>query len=386
LNAWKQLFTTEAGIMQPQNSQFAPQRGIYLLSHSVGCLPVSARRAVEEGFFGPWEQGGGMIWDGWLQNVTGFVEAVATVLNAQARQICPQVNLSSALTKILFSLPETPGRNVIVLTESDFPSMGFVLEKARRSGHELRFIPAGEDVTDPDTWRRYMDDDVALAFITHVHSETSVRVPVADITGIARQRGIISIVDIAQSVGVIPIDLESWQADFVLGSCVKWLCGGPGAAYLWLSDDMSQMCTPVDVGWFSHEQPFEFDIHHFKYAPSALKFWGGTPSVLPYVAAANSVRLLQSHGIDEVRRYNISLSQPLIDAVSSDVLVSPADHSIRGGTIVVKFPDDVEIEVLATLNDAGVLFDERPSGIRLSPHIYNTPEEIETVAAILSAN
>jgi kynureninase len=372
--------------MQLQISQFAPQRGIYLLSHSVGCPPVTTRSAVEQGYFETWEHGGVAIWDGWLQSVAGFVEAMAVLLNAQARQICPQVNLSSALTKILFSLPETPGRNVIVLSESDFPSMGFVLEKAKRSSHELRFIPAGEDVTDPDTWRRYMDDDVALVFITHVHSETSVRVPVADITGIARQQGIISIVDIAQSVGVIPIDLESWQADFVIGSSVKWLCGGPGAAYLWLSEEMSQICTPVDVGWFSHGQPFEFDIHHFEYAPSALKFWGGTPSVLPYVAAEHSIRLLQSHGIDEVRRYNIELSQPLIDAAGGNVLVSPADHSIRGGTVVVKFPDDVGIDILATLNEAGVLFDERPSGIRLSPHIYNTPDEIETVAAILSAN
>ncbi len=362
-----------------------PQTGIYLLSHSVGRPPANARQVLARDYFQAWESGRADTWNSWLKAIHGFNKAVAALLNGQASQICPQVNLSSALTKVMFALPRQAGRNVIVLTEHDFPSMGFVLEKARRAGFELRFIPADEDTGDAATWQRQLGKDVAMVFITHVQSNSGRQVPVADIAALARQTGCVSVVDIAQSAGVIPIDLQAWQADFVLGSCVKWSCGGPGAGYLWVSDEMAEQCQPVDVGWFSHAQPFEFDIHHFEYAPAALRFWGGTPSVMPYVVAANSIRQLHAYGISRIRQHNLRLSRLLMDAAGAANLVSPLQDDARGGTVVVAFPEAAQQKLMADLNAADVRFDGRASGIRLSAHIYNTQEEIETVCGILRA-
>ena len=359
--------------------------GTYLLNHSAGLPPVSTRSAVDEAFLVPWENGSTDLWNAWLQAIGGFTSAVADLLNTEQSQICPQVNLSSALTKILFSLPVNPSRNVVLLSESDFPSMGFVLDKARQRGHELRFIPAQEDVCDPDTWQRHLCNDVGLAFITHVHSNTSKQVPVSEVTAIARERGIISIVDIAQSVGVLPIDVQAWQSDFVIGTSLKWLCGGPGAGFLWLTDEMVQTTKPVDVGWFSHEQPLEFDIHNFEYAPSALRFWGGTPSVMPYVVAANSIRLMLDVGIEEVRRHNQLLSQKIIDAAGSNHLKSPGEPENRGGTVVVKWPEPQQSGIIDALKASDVRFDGRASGMRLSPHIYNTTQDIDTVVDIIAS-
>ncbi|QXP36821.1 aminotransferase class V-fold PLP-dependent enzyme [Shewanella algae] len=124
-----------------------------------------------------------------------------------------------------------------------------------------------------------LGEDVALAFITHAISETGQLQSVSEICALARSLGVMTVVDIAQSLGVIPIDLGQWQADAVLGSCVKWCCAGPGAAFLWLSDRLAQTLEPVDLGWFSHEAPFEFDIHDFRYAKGAKRFWGAR---LPY--------------------------------------------------------------------------------------------------------
>jgi selenocysteine lyase/cysteine desulfurase len=215
-----------------------------------------------------------------------------------------------------------------------------------------------------------------------VHSNTSIQVPVEEICRQARQQGIISIVDIAQSVGIVPIDLAAWNADFVLGSCVKWLCGGPGAGFLWASPEIVGHCHPVDVGWFSHENPFEFDIHNFRYAESVLRFWGGTPSVIPYVVAANSIALIADIGIDTICAHNQALNQRVLDAIPAEVSLTPLRADQRGGTLVLNFGER-QGEVEQKLAGAGVHFDSRPTGMRMSPHIYNSEAEIDTVIACL---
>jgi kynureninase len=360
-------------------SSFVPAQGIYLLNHSVGRPPISTRRAWAEGFLEAWESAGEDVWPQWLESIDGFRNAIAQLLGGSSVDICPQTNLSSALTKILsgLSLPET--RRTILYTEQDFPSIGFVLQQAVKNGYKIRAIPNGCNTLDPQIWEDYLCEDVGLVMVTHVHSNTSLQAPVAEICSLARSRGIVSVVDAAQSVGVVPINVKTWRADFVIGSCVKWLCGGPGAGFLWVDPELQTKCEPTDIGWFSHENPFEFDIHNFRYAKSALRFWGGTPSVQPYVTAANSIRLMHNIGIDNIRAHNVTLTNSIIEAVDEKVLVTPKAAEQRGGTVVLRYPENQQQSVCDRLKQAGVGFDIRPTGIRLSPHIYNDREDIGTV-------
>jgi kynureninase len=375
--------TGQADMSESYKESFVSAQGIYLLNHSVGRPPVNTREAWIDNFIDPWEQGGEEVWPRWLESIDHFRAALAELLNSDVASICPQANLSSALTKILqsFRLPEK--KRVLLYTEQDFPSIAFVLQQAARNGFVLRHIPADADTLDPIVWSDYLTPDVGLVLVTHVHSNTGRQVPVAGISAMARERGVLSVVDIAQSVGVVPIDLKNWQADFVIGSCVKWLCGGPGAGFLWVAPERVGECEPVDVGWFSHESPFEFDMHNFRYAADALRFWGGTPSVQPYVTAANSIRLLNRIGLATIRAHNLALTQLIIDAVDSNTLVTPLQPQCRGGTVVLNYAAVDQNQVCARLREAGVLFDERPTGIRLSPHIYNDAEEIAVVLSLL---
>ncbi len=364
-------------------SQFISHRDIYLLSHSVGRPPASAQTALNRGFMNPWAEGDADVWPAWLQGIEGFRDTIAHLLNADAGDICPQVNLSSAATKILYSLPKPDSKNLILLSEDDFPSMGFVLHKAASLGYQLKFIPGQEDSSDLNLWDSYLTEDVAFALVTHVHSNTSCLQPAEQIVRLARQRGIKTIFDIAQSVGVVPIDLQQINPDFALGSCVKWLCGGPGAGFLWVNPAIVERCEPVDVGWFSHQDPFEFDINRFRYAQGALRFWGGTPSVLPYVLAANSIQLIDSIGVDVIRTHNNQLVARLMDAAGMDAIKSPVDAEARGGTLVLNFSGRHE-RVVKNLRDNCVRFDARSTGIRISPHIYNTADEISLVVDCLT--
>jgi len=362
--------------------QFIPHDGIYLLNHSVGRPPRTARQAVDEGFFEPWEQGDAEVWPSWLARVDDFRRTLATLLNGRQPEFCPQTNLSSALTKLIHALPKQSGRETILLHERDFPSMGFVLQQAERLGYRTRMIAADSDPQDLGEWERHLGDDVGIALITHVHSNTSALLPVADITARARQRGIVSVVDVAQSVGVVPIDLGEWEADFVLGSCVKWLCGGPGAGFLWANPGIIPQCEPIDVGWFSHAEPFEFDIRDFRYAEDALRFWGGTPSVMPYVLATHSIGVLCEIGIEQIREHNQAMVQKVVEQLQPASVLTPRDPARRGGTLVVQFGDS-QRAAIEKLQAANVRFDGRATGLRLSPHIYNKEEEMEIVVECL---
>ncbi len=361
--------------------KFTPSEDIYLLSHSIGKMPISAAEYTNEHFFKVWHEQTTEAWSIWLSSINEFRTALARLFNSSATAFCPQVNVSSGLTKVLASLPTKPGKNAIVFTENDFPSAGFVLDQAEKLGFEPRMIGKSENAQDLNVWDQALIDDVHSVFITHVHYNTNKLVAVAEICEIARDRGITSIVDIAQSSGVVPIDLQKWRADIVLGSCIKWLCGGPGAGFVWIAPEFADELEPVDVGWFSHINPFEFDINNFQYASGSAKFWGGTPSVLPYVVATNSIRLLDDIGVELIQAHNKILTEKLIRHIDPRFVMSPLDLEQKGGTIVVKFADQTNIEL--ALTESKVQFDTREFGIRLSPHIYNTEAEIDVVLECL---
>ena len=364
--------------------QFVALEGIYLLSHSVGRPPVTAADAFNRNFIQPWMAGDAEVWPNWLACIEAFRQAVAQLLNTTAALVCPQVNLSSGVTKILGALPRPSNRSKILLSEDDFPSMAYVLQQAKNLGYQLKFIPRQENTLDLEVWRHYLTDDVAFTLVTHVHSNSGRQQPARDIIQLARERGVLSIFDIAQSVGVVPIDLAAINADFAVGSCVKWLCGGPGAGFLWVNADILQRCQPTDVGWFSHENPFEFDIHQFRYAPDALRFWGGTPSVAPYAVAVNSIEVISNIGVDTIRAHNQLLIQQIIDAVDPAAVRSPLAPETRGGTLVLHFGVK-QGDIVARLKHADVHFDNRATGMRLSPHIYNNMAQINAVIASLAA-
>ncbi len=355
---------------------------IYLLNHSVGLPPVGVERAVDAAFFAPWRAGETDTWPQWMRAIDRFLGGLAALLNADVADLCPQTNLSSALTKVLASLPPVPGRETVLFSEDDFPSMGFVLQAAERLGYRPRILPASEADVEPETWARHLTDDVGWVFLTHVHSNTSRRIPVAEVAAAARARGVRTIVDVAQSAGIVPIDVRAWGADFVIGSCVKWLRGGPGAGFLWVNPEIVAACAPLDVGWFSHADPFAMRIREFSYHPRALRFWGGTPSVLPAAVAAVGVEAILAAGVSAAQAHNRTLTQALIDGVPASAVRSPRSPDARGGTVVLHF-GDAQADVLDRLRSAGVRFDVRSTGARLSPHLDNTAAEIErTLAAI----
>lgn len=216
-------------------SQFKVPDGSYLLSHSVGLMPNSTPTYFEDHFLAPWKNTPHQVWDTWLKDINNFRKSLSQLLGGTYTSFCPQTNLSSGLVKLLYGLPFRKTQPHVLLTEAAFPSLAYVFSRA---GSKCQFIQHDQDVQNLDLWEKALRDDVDMVLITHVHSNTGERLPVQEIIDIAKSLNVITIVDIAQSAGILPISIEKWDADFVIGSCVKWLCGGPGAGFLWVNPNI----------------------------------------------------------------------------------------------------------------------------------------------------
>ncbi|MEL7490602.1 MAG: aminotransferase class V-fold PLP-dependent enzyme [Pseudomonadota bacterium] len=359
-----------------------PPDKAYFLSHSIGVQPKAVDAALEEHFMAPWRRAEGDAWDYWLKALADFRKALAPLIGADARDICQQTNISSALSKCVFSLPERDKRTKIVLTEEDFPTIGHVLAQTQRLGYELVFLPGGEALADISGWEPAFRDDVHLLHVTHVFSNSALRPPVGDIIKRAREAGVYTVLDVAQSAGAVPVDLNAWRPTFATGTSVKYLCGGPGAAFLWANPDTIAECKPIDVGWFSQDNPFPSHIHSFDYASDAARFMGGTPAVAPFVCAAAAFKTLQKIGVDTIFQHNQLLLTRLIEALPPARVASHTDRNARGSSLIVT-ADDLNATSKA-LTKAGFAHDQRMGGMRFSVHTYTSEEEIDALVAALA--
>lgn len=351
-----------------------PPGGPYLLAHSVGALPRAARARLESAVLAPWSEKGGQAWGDWLTAIDDFRSALAGLLGGAAADYCPQPNLSAGLFRLLSALPLEGERREILASDQSFASIGFALKGLETFGYRLRLLEG--DPAEIDTWARVIGPATAAVVPMHVHSNSGVVGPVARVAALAREAGAISIVDVAQSAGVLPLNLPALGVDAAIGSCVKWLCGGPGAGWLWVSPPLCERARPIEIGWFSHAEPFEFDIRDFRYAPDARRFWGGTPSVAPYALAAGAIGVIAEIGVEAVLVHNRALTARVVER-AGDRWFDP-DRSGFGGTLCIP----AEFEAALAAVDAKV--DRRGDQLRLSFHIYNTPHEADRVAEVLA--
>jgi kynureninase len=190
-----------------QNEFHVPGPGPYALTHSVGCLPKRSAAAIEASYLQPWRVQGGDAWPQWLSAIDEFRESLAMLLGGDAVDYCPQSNLSSGLAKLLPALPRRAGRTLLLAAEDCFPSMAFVLQRAQELGYDTRLIPRAQDPSSMATWRDALTSEVAAVLVTHAHSNTGIVAPVAGIAALCRERGIVCMIDVAQSAGILPFSV-----------------------------------------------------------------------------------------------------------------------------------------------------------------------------------
>jgi kynureninase len=356
-------------------------RSVYMISNSLGAMPRGVEASLAA-YAQTWATRGVRAWaERWWTMGREVAEHVGAIVHAPAASVSLHENVSTAHAVALSTLPPPGRRDTIVCTAGDFPSMVYQFRAQQALGFRLVVVPARDDFT-VDTARVVdsIDERTALVAVSHVLFKSSFILDPAPIVERARAVGAPVMLDLYQSAGIIPVDLTALGVDFAAGGCLKWLCGGPGNAFLYTRPDRLPSMRPRFTGWFSHPEPFAFSTEDFEPLADARRMGNGTPAIPAYYAALPGLRIIRDVGVDRIRTASRELTSGLLEAIDryGFTTIATRDPDRLAGTVAVDVPD--ALAVARTLNARDFVVDYRPGvGIRLSPHFYNTGDEIAAV-------
>lgn len=359
----------------------------YLVSHSLGAMPEKARVYIQQ-YADEWATRGVRAWhEGWWDIGRETGDLLAPVLGVPRGTISMHQNVTVAQGIIGSSFTYDGPRRRIVMTDLEFPSNHYVYEGFRRYGAEIVYVPSPDAIRiDLERLIDAIDERTILVVLSLVLFKSAFITDARAVIDKAHAVGAHVVVDVYQAAGAVPMALDAWGADFAVGGSVKWLCGGPGAGYLYVRPDLSRSLRPALVGWAAHESPFEFATGAIRHADAPERFQSGTPNVPALYAARAGYEIVASIGVAPIRERSLALTRRIIDAAIARgwALNTPTDDRERGGTVVVDVPD--ASHAADELITRGVIVDYRPgAGIRIAPHFYNTEAEIDHAIATLDA-
>ncbi len=361
------------------------EKTTYMISHSLGAMPRRVYDRLCE-FADVWATRGVRAWaEGWWEMPLTVGDLVGRILGANPGEVVMHQNVSVCQSLICSCFDFAPPRNKIVYQSLDFPSVIYVYEAQRRRGARLAVVESEDGMTIPlEKTLAAIDEETLLVPISHVLFKSAYLQDAKAIVDRAHAVGALVVLDCYQSAGTVPIDVKALDVDFAVGGSVKWLCGGPGAGYLYVRPVLRDRLEPTVTGWMAHRKPFAFEVGAIDYAPNAFRLLHGTPHVPALYAARSGYEIILEIGVERIRAKSQRQTQRLIELAEARGLrtTSPKDPARRGGTVTI----DVEHGPAVTkeLIRREVLVDYRPgAGIRVSPHFYTTDEELErTVAEI----
>jgi kynureninase len=351
----------------------------YLVSNSLGAMPRTVPDRLAE-YAEQWASRGVRAWsEGWWSMPVSVGDEIAPLIGAGAGEVAMVPTVSHAQAQVFSALEYGDGRDAIVMTELDFPSVRYVYDQlASRLGARVVVVPSEDGVhVDEERLIAAIDERTKLVAISHVLFRSAYVMDVARIAAHAHAMGALVSLDAYHSVGVLPVDVAALGVDFLTGGVLKWLCGGPGGCFLWASPAVGASVAPALTGWQAHRHPFAFEPE-MEYADGAWRWLGGTPVIPALFAATEGPRLLRAAGIEAVRAKSLRQTGRLIELAEARgfPLAVARDPARRGGTVAFDVPH--AREVAQALLARGVIVDYRPgAGIRVAPHFYTTDAELD---------
>jgi kynureninase len=356
------------------------ERTTYLINNSLGAMPRRARAALTE-YADLWETRGVRAWaEGWWVLQDEIAHLLAPILGVPASAISLHQNVTIASAVFASALSVTPRRNRIVFTGMNFPSLMYLYDGlARQRGAEVVRVPSEDGIHVPlDRLLAAIDERTALVPISHVLFRSAFIQDARAIVERARAVGAIVLLDVFQSVGTVPLHLEEWGCHAAVGGALKFLCGGPGACFLYVDPDLTLELKPALTGWMAHQRPFDFDTGPIDRRSDGWRFLHGTPNIPALYSAREGIRIVGEVGVDRIRAHSQRQTARLVELAQARGwrLSAPLAPEERGGTVAVDGPNGYEVcqELLAR----DVLVDYRPkSGIRIAPHFYTLDSECD---------
>jgi kynureninase len=363
--------------------------GIHLLSHSLGPLPHAARESMKD-YCDLWQHHTSE--DAWATSWWELSEQVgnriARILGAAPGTVQLQPNASVALSTVASCFDFTyPRRHKIVTAALDFPSMGYVWEAQQRLGARVHVVPSDDGITVPlERILEAIDETTCLVALAHTSYRSSYRVNARAIVERAHGCGALVLLDVYQSAGALVLDAAEWEVDFLIGGMIKWLCGGPSCGYLYVRPELQAGLEPRLTGWVAHAEPFAFSHDGMRYAPTVRRFAQGTPNIPGLYSCLAGLQLIEEVGLPVIAQESRRRTAGMVEfgLERGWQLNSPRDGNERGGSVMIGV--EQAPQVVARLAERKVFVDCRPGvGLRVSPHFFNTDEEVQEALEIVAA-
>ncbi len=355
----------------------------YMISNSLGAMP---RKTLDDlqAYADIWATRGVRAWEeAWWTTPARVGDLVAPLIGAGPGEVVMQTNVTLTQAQVLSCFEFQKPKNKIVCEAMNFPSIQYLYQQATRSGARFVTVPSPDNIHTPtEAMLKAIDEETLLVPISHVIFKSAYIQDVREIVRRAHAIGAVVILDVYQSAGIIPINVRELDVDVVIGGCLKWLCGGPGNAFLYVLPDLCSRLEPALTGWMSHEDPFAFEPPPIRRRDDIWRFLTGTPPIPAHYAAQAGLRIINEIGVAAIRENSVRQTRKLIQLAEEAgfTINSPRADDQRGGTVSVNLPRAQEISRELLRRD--FLVDYRPgAGIRLSPHFYNTDDEMEAVIA-----
>ena len=355
------------------------EKSTYMISNSLGAMPVGVYESMR-GYADSWGQRGIRAWEEcWWDMAMGVGNKVAPLIGAGSGEISLHQNVTITQAIISSCFDFTGPRNKVVMVEQEFPSVQYFYNEQRRLGARVETVPSSDPVRiDLDKLLTAIDETTLLVPISLVLFRSSYIVDARRIIERAHKVGACVVLDVFQATGAIPVDVHGLTVDFAVGGVLKWLCGGPGVAYLYVREDLRAKLKPSLTGWLAHRRPFGFEIGAVDRRNDSFGFLNGTPHIPALYACQPGLEILNKVGVAAIREKSLRLTSRLFaGAKARGWRVNTSEKSEeRAGTVSVECPHAAD--VCRELVARNILVDYRPkAGVRISPHFYNSEKECD---------
>ena len=351
----------------------------YLVSNSLGPMPRTVPEKLAE-YARDWGDLGVKAWNrGWWEMPVDVGNEIAPLINAGDGEIVMMPNVTIAQTAVLSAIDFPRERDTVVMTELDFPSVRYAFaEMAERLGARVVVVKSDDGISiDQQKLLAAIDERTRLVAVSHVLFRSAYLMDADAICKRAHEVGALVSLDSFHAVGIVPVDVKRSKVDFLTGGVLKWLCGGPGACFLYISPVLRDRLKPALTGWQAHARPFAFE-EMMEFTTGAFRWLNGTPVIPALYAAAEGPKILRRAGVPAIREKSIRLTSRLIALADERgfKVNAPRDPAQRGGTVALDVPHGYE--VTQHLLSRNILVDYRVgAGIRIAPHFFTKEDELE---------
>ncbi|MBL8798146.1 MAG: aminotransferase class V-fold PLP-dependent enzyme [Planctomycetia bacterium] len=321
----------------------------------------------------------------WLQRIEAVRASAAKLLHADPLDVAFIKNTSEGIGIVAEGLRWQPGDNAVTAQE-EYPANIYPWLNLQERGVEVRFVPTRDRRLWVEDFQARIDARTRVVSISQVEYASGFRNDLDALGALCRQHGVFFFVDAIQGLGVLPLDVRQTPVDALAADGHKWLLGPEGLGVFWIRREALDQLHPVGVGWNSVVRARDFSRLDFTLKPHAGRWESGSLNVAGIAGLGASLDLLHEIGLDRVHDRIIELTDYCCERVTQAgfEVYSSRQPAERSGIVSLATSETASRELVARCRARNIIVNRRAGRLRISPHCYNSREEIDRLVEVLS--